>query len=199
VLVGPKETRFSIHQEAICDKSKFFKAACSKRWIEGQEKLLRLPEAKPGVFRRYSNWIYSGLISGMRCTQTSSIEDKTSEHVSLINLYLLGDSLDDIQLRNTAIQELSKHLDASNFLSGPSVAAKVWSSTPPGSRLRKLIVHNILCSREQFVAEAANYPEEFMREIALAALCKVPTVSFDEANRNFEQFLELEDPKDNNN
>jgi hypothetical protein len=156
------------------------------------------------VFQRYSNWIYSGLISGIRCTRASSIKDQSSEHNYLVYLYLLGDSLDDIQLRNTAIQELSKHLEACELgevFPMPSETAEVWSFTPPGSRLRKLMVHYTLSlhSREMFVARAADFPEAFMREIALAALCKVPAMSFNEANRNFEQFLELEDPKDNNN
>jgi hypothetical protein len=57
VLVSPEEKRFIIHQEAICDKSKFSKAAYSKSWIEGQERLVRLSEVRAEVFQCYSNWI----------------------------------------------------------------------------------------------------------------------------------------------
>jgi hypothetical protein len=51
VHVSPTEYRFVVHQNKICEKSKFFRAACSKRWIEGQEKLVRLPEVDIEVFQ----------------------------------------------------------------------------------------------------------------------------------------------------
>jgi len=75
VLVDSEEKHFSVHQDAICDKSKFSKAACSKHWIEGQEKLIRLPEVKPEVFQRYSNWIYSGTILASRLTPESAWQE----------------------------------------------------------------------------------------------------------------------------
>lgn len=46
VLVGAGEERFTVHKDVICVKSKFFRAACSDRWQEGQEKVVRLPEAR---------------------------------------------------------------------------------------------------------------------------------------------------------
>jgi hypothetical protein len=53
VLVGKEEKRFTLHQDAVCANSKFFKAACSKRWREGQERTVRLPEAQPDIFKLY--------------------------------------------------------------------------------------------------------------------------------------------------
>jgi len=60
VLVGPEEQPFVVYKDLICASSKFFKAACSKRWTEGQEKLIRLPEVEPKNFQGYVAWLCSG-------------------------------------------------------------------------------------------------------------------------------------------
>lgn len=60
VLVGDKKQLFTVYKDVICASSKFFKAACSERWIEGKEKKISLPEVEPALFRSYVAWLYSG-------------------------------------------------------------------------------------------------------------------------------------------
>ena len=93
MLVGPKEERFILHHDAVCARSKFFKAACSKQWREGQERLVRLPEVDPVVFKTYCGWVYSGDLAKPFCTSESEVKDRIAEQKHFIDLYLLGDSL----------------------------------------------------------------------------------------------------------
>lgn len=64
VLIGSEERRFVVHKDVICSSSKFFKAACSANWKEGQEGIVRLPTAKPPVFEMYMDWLYFSEIGG---------------------------------------------------------------------------------------------------------------------------------------
>jgi hypothetical protein len=40
VLVGPDEHRFAVRKDVICAKSKFFRAACSTRWLKDGERVV---------------------------------------------------------------------------------------------------------------------------------------------------------------
>jgi hypothetical protein len=100
VLVGPEEKHFSLYKSKLCSKSKFFKAACSESWIKN--KTVRQPHVTVELFRHYCEWIYSETIPANTCTSGSTDAMKHKEHMLLIRLYLFGDSLDDIKLRNEA-------------------------------------------------------------------------------------------------
>jgi hypothetical protein len=198
-LVGPEETPFSVHQEAICDKSKFFRAACSKRWVEGQERRVRLPEVKVEAFRHYCKWIYSGSIPTSLCTPESELDGKVAEHALLVSLYVLGDSLDDVQLRNLTTQELSTSLERSDLLPSPSMYADVWSSTPSGSLFRKQLIDIVVArlSLDDLATSIAKYPLEFLQELVLAAMTEVPVVTWEAATANKHKYLEPEESKGN--
>jgi hypothetical protein len=195
VLVGPDEHPFQIHQDAICDKSKFFKAACSKRWVEGQEKLVRLPEAHVDVFQAYSNWIYSGTIDAIGLTQEGEVKGKRSKRSMFFSLYKLGDMLDDIQLRRAATCGFFKFLATGGMLPDPNGIAVIWSSTPPGSLFRKLVVDLVVgrIDRDNFVENMPRFPLEFIQEVTAAALRKTRLLKFEVAMGDGSQYLEPEE------
>jgi hypothetical protein len=198
VLVGPEEQRFLLHQDAVCDKSKFFKAACSKRWIEGQEKLVRLPEAKAKIFQEYCKWIYSGVIPASRCTPEDEAAANIAELDLFVELYLLGDSLDDVQLRNLATQRFCNCLEGTNKLPPPLTYVKIWSSTPSGSLFRKQLVDIVVAryERDTMAKTIAQYPSEFIQEFAIAAFFKAPLTTWEAAIGDNTKYLEPEEAKD---
>jgi hypothetical protein len=53
ILTGEEEQQFTVHKDSICAKSKFFKAACSERWIEGKQKVVKLPDITARDFQTY--------------------------------------------------------------------------------------------------------------------------------------------------
>jgi hypothetical protein len=199
ILVGPDEQHFLIHQDAICDKSKFFKAACSQRWIEGQVKLVRLPEANVEVFEAYCKWVYSGMIEATPSTREDEKQNKRYKRDMFIDLYLLGDVLDDIQLRRVATCAVFKILEVGGKLPNPDIIAVIWSSTPPGSLFRKQLVDYTVARirLDTFIHLMPQYPLEFVQEVAVAALRKSPSVKMVDAMGDGSQYLEPEEPEDN--
>lgn len=194
VLVGKEEKRFTLHQDAVCAKSKFFKAACSKEWLEGQERVVRLPETQVTTFQEYCSWIYSSKIAVGTCTQASALAEKGNELQRLMYLHILGDELDDIQLRNKANVELFKAMQKSNAIPDAQLNKMVWESTMPGSLLRKLLVDAIVArfTRHEFAAAVSQYPAECVQEIAVAALQAAPVSSWEHMAQRLSPYKEAE-------
>lgn len=193
VLVSSDEQRFTLHQDAVCAKSKFFKAACSKRWREGQEKVVRLPEVEAATFKAYCSWIYSGEIANYTCTKGSAIDERIAVTGRLIDLYL-GDKLDDIQLRNQAILRLFTCLQTLNTFPTISATKLIFDSTSPGSRLRKLVVDAYVsrCIRKKFAKNVSRFPPEFVQELAVAALNVAPVLSWAYLAKDLSPYMEQE-------
>lgn len=98
---------------------------------------------------------------------------------SLIRLHLLGDVLDDIELRNQAIRDLA--VEAREDCSSPSVSSinLVYGQTTPQSPLRKWIVDETVfrSCREGFAEGLGDYPAEFMQQVALRALQQTKVIT----------------------
>src|ERR1700712_2937492 len=60
VIVGSNEQLFLVHKDVLCARSKFFRAACSERWMRGRGKKVTLPDVDPSVLQSYPGWVYSG-------------------------------------------------------------------------------------------------------------------------------------------
>jgi hypothetical protein len=196
-LVDPTEQRFTIHQEPACAKSKVFKATCSKRRLEGREKVLRLPELKAGTFKVYCSWVYSDDIPRPVCTGSSSEDDRSAEKELLVDLYLTGAILNDLHLRNRSLHALFDSMRNQNKLLNVTQLTLVWQSTSSGSLLRKMLVDVYVASisRFDFAKEISKYPPEFVQEIAVACMQTLPNSMWDVTAGKILQYTETEEPK----
>lgn len=179
VLVGSEEHRFMLHQDAICGKSKFFTAACSKKWREGQERLVRLPEIRPSTFKIYCGWVYTGQIADIAHTRESDKDDRVAEKSQLVDLYLVADALDDIKLRNLAVSTLFKSMQVHGTILSAVAIQWIWRATPSGSNIRKMLV-DVTVSRMKdtsFEGYLLQYPPEFVQDVAVAAMKIRPMLS----------------------
>lgn len=187
VLIGPEEQIFIIHTDVVCAKSRFFKAACSGRWKEGQEQCVRLPDVKPETFQCYVDWVYGGIFVA-EGSGGSPVEMST-------RLYVLGDILDDIRLRNTALKALTSY--ACVELKHPSVDSIcwAWSNTPPHSLFRKWIVDATFFQlrREQFAERISDYPAEMVQLIALESIQRFRVLESNELRARLMEYVEVED------
>lgn len=171
----------------ICDKSKFFRAACSERWKEGQEKVIRLPEVQSEVFQRYVDWAYCDAL-----TQ----EATASQEVNMsVELYLLGDLLDNVKLRNATVKAILQHLGKDRLHPGPRNAQLVWEKTLPTSPIRRLMIDAIVLrsSHKCFEEKIEEWPVDMVRRVAvklthLGAYVRSSTV-LDHSSK----YLEVED------
>ena len=169
MLAGPDEAAFTVHENYICAKSKFFQAACRKEWSEGAKKLIRLPEVEPGMFSSYLNWVYTSNVVVEVEEDSRDPEARLAyEQDGLMRLYVLGDVLDDLPLRNQTLKDLA------NIVSQPSSQSVTWAyeHTPAISNLRQVLVHLAALKWDVtgFIIERANYHHEFVRDLAVVLM-----------------------------
>lgn len=161
VLVGRAEERFTVHKEIICAKSKFFKAACTERWLEGQQKTIRLPEVIPQIFQYYVDWVYTNNISK---------DGLPGSHQPCIRMYLLGTYLNDVKFQNKSMELIVALNDKLvNTHPGIGSAQLIWENTTPDSLLRKWFVDNIAqkVSSDFLASEYADMPTEAIHQLAV--------------------------------
>lgn len=103
VVVGKEGTKYIVHKASICAKSPFFAAACSKKWEEGQEGIVRLPTQRPKAFAMFLHWVYTGSID-MAMTDMN-IETEPS-YLTLAHLWVLGHYLQVLEFCNKLVDTM---------------------------------------------------------------------------------------------
>jgi hypothetical protein len=198
VLVGPDKATFTVHENYICAKSKFFKAACSKQWTRGAEginRVIRLPEEDPQIFKSYVSWVYTNevVVQGIadRREETGpTVAGK--EQGELIKLYVLGDKLDDLALRD----QVMKTLVNMNVQTYAASVTWAFEHTPPTSLLRTMLATfaAMRWNRAGFEKESANYPHEFVRAVAVFLMHQTEKDKSDHGSflKKLPSFLEVE-------
>lgn len=134
--------------------------------------MVRLPTVKPSVFEMYIDWLYFGEIVNNASYKTCSLLNP------LIRLSLLGDLVDDRNLRNKAIVALQVKAYKEVVSPGAHQIRLIWESTSEGSMLRKWALDSIFPRhRGAFEECVAEYPSEFLQQIAVKAMQHAPVVS----------------------
>lgn len=139
------------------------------RWLEGRDKAVRLPEIDPDVFQTYLDWTYTDCLVVETAPKSPTLKTKTCR--GIVDMYLLGDVLDDIKLRNRAMQLLSSHVI--NYRApNPMTVRHIWANTPTTSLLRNWVVDVLILklSREYFADHAATYPPDLVLQMATRLL-----------------------------
>lgn len=184
-MVGSKEQCFIVHRDMVCNRSKFFRVACSARWKEGQEKIVRLPKLRPSVFDMYMDWTYFGEIAS---NVTGSVTG------GLISLYVLGDMLDDRDLRNKVMEALQVKFHKKRASPSPGHLLWAWKNTTEGSMLRKWAMDVvILRSRKHFAKHASEYPPEFVQQIAVKLVQQTTRISATDFLAKTQEYQEVVD------
>lgn len=167
ILVGKDEQRFTVHKDIICEKSEFFQAACSQRRREEQEMVVRLPDLRaPYVFPVYMDWVYT---DDMTLGKMGFLLDGFYVGKELVELYLLGDVLKDVKLRNKALRLLYRHFNVDKTTLTTEQCHTVWEHTASDSSIRKMVVDHIATTMTpaSFRECRAELPADLALEIAL--------------------------------
>lgn len=156
---------------------------------------MRLPEVTAVTFQAYSTWLYTGQIAVGPCTEASAFDEKMGEFQLLIDLYLLGDKLLDIQLRNQANIALFKSMQKVNSVPDVRLTTLVWESTVSGSLLRKLLVDVIVWrfDRDSYAGSISRYPAEHVQEVAVAVLRATSILSWEQMAQKLSPYEEAEE------
>lgn len=187
--MGSHKELFVVYKDVICASSKFFKAACSERWVQGKESKFFLLEVEPKTFQSYVEWLYSGNYQLPAC-KGDPMDVVLSALDAAINLYLVGDFLDDVHLRNHIMEALFIH--RLGYLPHVKMLKNLWARTTPASLLRKIFVEKIVVcgSRETFAMNISKYPAELVQEVALSSLTRLGTKDAATSSSKLESFLE---------
>lgn len=154
---------------------------------------MRLPEARATTFKAYSSWIYSGDVAEDICTPESKHADIGAAQESLIDLYLLGDTLDDIRLRNKAALMLFDGIRRHSMITGHENVHRIWESTASGSLLRKMMVDLYVWKLERSDTDwVRTYPADFVQEVAITSLKALPLKTWSQVMENRQQYTEPE-------
>ncbi|KAF2155160.1 hypothetical protein K461DRAFT_285233 [Myriangium duriaei CBS 260.36] len=138
VIVGPKESKFTLHKDLLIAVSPFFAAALNGHFSESDTQIVRLPEERPEIFEWFAQWIYTGSLSvSSDCTthphfDTSWTKKPTHndgdlrnsagspKYFLLIDIYALSDRLGTTTLSNHIINTIARLSEQTNSVPTPS-------------------------------------------------------------------------------
>ncbi|KAK6430781.1 hypothetical protein LTR95_013059 [Oleoguttula sp. CCFEE 5521] len=174
VLVGDPAREFIVRKDYICAKSKFFEAACSTRWLEGQEKTVELRDVEPTIFAQYVHWIYHNKLNLPDCADSSPVHRD-----ELLDAYLLADRIDDMELRNYLVSQIHSDMRRRALQPGCDWLHRIFEGTSAGSPLRKLVVDWYVKRRTRDNSRVKEYPAEFVEKLLVVAFSAAPKQTMD--------------------
>lgn len=176
-----------MHKDFLVAKSKFFAAACSQRWSKGNG-TIHLPEVSPDLFRVYLGWVYSHTVE---CDHAMADDDwaHINEQAKFCELYLLADALDDIKLRNKTMEIM---VTQARGLPHPHTLMRVYERTPCSSLIREMLVDRAVLRlrRDDFARYIAEYPAEFVQEVAMQLMGRESIASRDKFTARLPFYME---------
>ncbi|OCL05222.1 hypothetical protein AOQ84DRAFT_441594 [Glonium stellatum] len=136
VRVGDETDRtdFSVHEDLICGRSRFFANAMRHDWKEAEDRVVPLPDDLPSTFAVYRTWLYSGLLAS-RGFSTAE------EWGVLCSAYILGEKLQDSEFKDTVVDAMIEKINEEPaFEFNPEMVVEIYENTPPQSHARRLLV-----------------------------------------------------------
>ncbi|KAK4539869.1 hypothetical protein LTR36_010263 [Oleoguttula mirabilis] len=178
VLAGASEEPFNVHKDVLCKKSDFFVAACSRQWMDGQQKTVRVPAIEPHIFAVYVHWLYSDKVDIEGSTENIGAPWKDNRHHSVKDLYRLAmlyvaaDVVLDAALKDAIIDNLTVKVERNKTLAlDGECVVYACQHTVRGCALQRCFVDRVL-SCEPFMRQGflENYeqmlPKEFFCDLA---------------------------------
>lgn len=187
LLVGPNEHEIAVHEDFITRSSEFFKAAMKKEWVEGQTRVIRLPEESClETLRCYLSFVYEQKLP----TQSLAVGSEgfvNKPWGTLARLYILGERLLDTEIQHAVIKEMLrlcylKDNKGSRWFPARETVTKIYDGTPAGSPARRLMVDLHVSHANGNWLKFDDHPE-FLADLSKALIEKV---SIPEASRSFD-------------
>ena len=190
-MVGAQQEQFTVHQDMICDRSPFFKAACSKGWVEHEARKVNLPDESPEIFQAYLDWAYSQTKDIIRLLKSpDSLLDSMLDfaiqqdlRLKLCRLWILADYLGDSTCKNEVMNNLiSLHAKPRLIIVRYSAVSRVvYERTGNQSKLRKWLVDTLvpMIDAKSLHMKLWRCPADFMMDMFQAFVQKAGPVGRD--------------------
>ncbi|EME38678.1 hypothetical protein DOTSEDRAFT_57062 [Dothistroma septosporum NZE10] len=167
VLVGPGEKSYSVHKTTVCTASEYFSAACSKKWAEGVQGVIKLPDFDIETFDTFLHFAYTNDLDITLVAQDTTSPD-IPPYQALAKVWGAADYLQNRHLRNLVIDKVIEKSLRRPMSLEPATLTAIDEVAPQGSTLRRVIqdFHLSITSVETFDKQAEEWPIELVREAA---------------------------------
>lgn len=179
VLVGGSEKRFVCHANLLTAQSPFFEAALSGRWLESEEKLVRLPEQAPTAFSIYLNWRYTGAVdlsdgednAGTYTTPEGAIKENQGPRFSrLVRCSVLADMLQDHAFSNALIDSYFDLVEITYQFPSSTAVNLAFQLLAEGSWVRRLFIRQLAFDANAYELSQRINEHDFQVVSAIAVL-----------------------------
>lgn len=178
VTVGQDADAFTIHESVLRPRSSFFDAAFNRRWQEGLDGKVHLPEDKPDIVKIYLQYLYSGRIHIATTTTFEGLRPPANlpEYLVLAELYVFGEKVQDVDFKNIIIDRFIRRMEEpiSIVCCYPITRTVdvIYKGTLPGSPARRLMVDtHLLRGGSRWITEHVHdHNKEFLMDLSRALL-----------------------------
>lgn len=142
LLVGDKETPFSVHMDMLCEASHFFKSAFmgAGKFAETVERSMKLPKDDSDTVDRMLQWVYFNKFS-LDQEAVKTEDNAQITYTQLAALYVAADKYGIVRLKNDIIDILFKIQNRDDAVfPQDDVVIYIYNNTTAVSGLRRLIV-----------------------------------------------------------
>jgi hypothetical protein len=181
VTVGHEENRssFKIHEDAICDRSEFFRNSMKPEWasMRVDPRVIDLPEDDPEAFSLYHTWLYSGELAilsntsaGQDSTSSSLSDEAPDDHHTLAYAYALGERLLDIPFKNAIVDAYVLYARGTapgkRYYPSNEEIRIIYDGTGDRSPIRQLLVDIWACrGKFEWIEKDSDLPREFLASV----------------------------------
>lgn len=166
---GDKEQTFYCHEELVTTHSDFFAAAMRKEWVEGQDRIVRLPEYDPDYFKMFASFLYTGAIHSLADGDYDVEELKDWEYQRLALAWTLGNKLICVAFQDAVVDAIINKLMTEGPQYPLGLYRGVYTMTAGSCGLRRLVVDiTVFIWPIGQLAKATVYADcaEFYRDVA---------------------------------
>lgn len=169
ILVGPNQHEFFVHASTLERSSEFFKAALKPVWLSRSQRQVKLLEENPQLFRTYSGWLYTGVLS----KTYFKLDNSNPKYETVVKLYVLGEKLLDSAFQDELINllvALCRDIGAkgTRIFPSPDAVSTIYRDTPTESPIRRLVLDMFVSHGQVKWMTNGEYRKDFTMDLCKA-------------------------------
>lgn len=178
VKIGDPPTHFEVNEHVLKRSSKYFQSALKEEvWVEGQERTITIDDIDSRFFNIYIAWLHSNRIFTTRTKAQDA--DSHSKQVALVECYILGDRLLDIDFKDAitdamlqqSLQNIEDNPRGGNRYPTTACVCLLYENTTEHDRARQLYADIFAKARDPELLNDGD-PPAFLCSVAVAILVK---------------------------
>ncbi|PVH80937.1 hypothetical protein DL98DRAFT_531692 [Cadophora sp. DSE1049] len=145
IYVGAEKRCWTLHEDALCHYSEYFKKAFQRNFTEAEQKSIALEEEDSITFGRFVDWIYTGSVECALHPKKSHIKQPKEHFLLYICLEIFADKYLMPGLSECAVVEWEKcHTEDVHIKPFVDEVKFIFENCPEKSTFRDLAVFGVL-------------------------------------------------------